>query len=94
MKQIVNGKLYNTDTAEVVASDRYWDGHNLERSGRNTHLYKTKKGAFFVVHETSWQSERNYIEPVSMVKAKDYYEVLPEHVLEYGEVFGEEPEEA
>ena len=28
MKEIVNGKMYDTETAKEVASDKYWDGHN------------------------------------------------------------------
>lgn len=44
MKKIVNGKLYDTETAESLGQ---WK-HNL-----NTHsLYRTKKGAYFVVTTT------------------------------------------
>ena len=38
LKQVVDGKVYDTETAQVVASDEYWDGHNFERRGTNTHL--------------------------------------------------------
>ncbi len=31
IEQIVNGKSYNTETADEVASDEYWDGSNHER---------------------------------------------------------------
>jgi len=43
VRQIVDGKVYDTEKAELVAHDRYWDGHNWDRRGRNTYLYKTKK---------------------------------------------------
>ena len=33
MKQIINRKVYDTEKATVIASDRYWDGSNFERSG-------------------------------------------------------------
>jgi len=36
MRQVVNGKVYDTEKARLVASDRYWDGSNWERHGRNT----------------------------------------------------------
>lgn len=94
MKQIIEGKLYNTETASLVASDRYWDGHNYERRGRNIYLYKTKKGNFFVYHTTLWQGELDSIEAISLEEAKGYYETLTEHGMEYKEAFGEDPEEA
>jgi len=94
MKQIIDGKLYDTEKANLVASDRYWDGSNFERNGRNTYLYKTVKGNFFAYHTTLWQGERNTIEPLTVEQAKDLYEDLPEQKMEYAEAFGEEPEEA
>jgi hypothetical protein len=94
MKQIVGGKLYDTEKAKLIASNRYWDGHNFERNGRNTFLYKTPKGNFFLHHTTCWQGERDYIEPVSLQRAKEMYEQLPEVEVEYEEAFGTPPEEA
>jgi len=94
MKQILNGKLYDTDKAQQVASNRYWDGSNWERHGRNTFLYRTAKGNFFLHHTTQWQGEREHIDAISEEEAKDYYEQLTEHELDYAEAFGEEPEEA
>ncbi len=94
MKQVVNGKQFDTETAQLVASDRYWDGSNFERSGRNTFLYKTAKGNCFLHHTTQWQGERESIEPISIEEAKEHYERLPEHDLEYEAAFGEAPEEA
>jgi len=94
MKQILNGKLYDTDKAQLVASNRFWDGSNWERHGRNTFLYRTAKGNFFLHHTTQWQGEREHIDAISEEEAKDYYEQLTEHKLDYAEAFGEEPEEA
>jgi hypothetical protein len=94
MRQIIDGKLYDTDKAQLVAHDRYWDGQNLDRNGRNIFLYKTKKGNFFLYCTSRWQGERSYIEPLSKALAKYWYERLPEHELEYDEVFDDIPEEA
>ena len=94
MKQVIDGKLYNTETATEIASDRYWDGHNFERHGRNTYLYKSKKGNYFVHHTTCWQGERDTIEAVTLDEAKRYYETLSEHAVEYAEAFGVKPAEA
>jgi len=94
VKQIIGGKIYDTKTADLVAHDRYWDGHNWDRRGRNTFLYKTKKGNFFLFHTTCWQGERDYIEPITKDEAKQWYEDLPEHEMEWEEAFGETPAEA
>ena len=94
MEQIVDGLRYDTETATKVAHDRYFDGSNWERHGRNTYLYKTPNGRFFLHHTTLWQGERDRIEPVGLEEAKQYYEDLPEHEMSYAEAFGEEPEDA
>ena len=50
MKRIIDGKTYNTETAEFIAEWSnglgYSDFRNCEES-----LYKTKKGAFFIAGE-------------------------------------------
>jgi len=94
MKQIINGKQYDTDTAQIVATDRYWDGSNWDRNGRTTTLYRTRKGAFFLYHETRWQGERDHLEPVSQAEAMRRFEQLPEKEMSYEQAFGIEPEEA
>lgn len=94
MKQIIGGKEYNTETATLLASDRYWDGSNFERNGRNTYLYKTAKGNFFAHHTTQWQGERNTLEALTIDEAKALYEELHEHESEYEEAFGVKPEAA
>jgi hypothetical protein len=87
LRRVVNGKRYDVDTATVIASDEYWDGHNHERHGRNTHLYRTKGGRYFVVHSTMWQGERSRLEPLERDEAITLYEELPEHPVEYEEAF-------
>lgn len=47
MKAIVNGRIYNTDTADVVCDVSYgWSGSDL--NWHETILYRTKNGAFFL----------------------------------------------
>lgn len=94
MKQIIDRKVYDTQTATLIASDRYWDGSNFERHGRNTYLYKTSKGNFFSYHTTQWQGERDTIEALTVDQAKDLFEELPEHDEDFETAFGEKPEEA
>lgn len=92
--QIIDGIRYNTETAEIVATNEYWDGNNYERSGRNSHLYKSKKGWFFLGHSTCWEGERDIIEPISIGQAKEEYENFQEHEMEYEEAFDIAPKEA
>ena len=65
MEQIVNGLKYDTEKADLVASNEYWDGHNWDRDGRNTYLYKTENGRYFLLHTSRWEGERDRIEPVT-----------------------------
>lgn len=94
LQQIIDGILYDTENAEIIASNEYWDGHNFERSGRNLHLYKSPKGRFFLCFSSQWQGERTYIEAISAAEAMKYYETLSEHDVSYEEAFGVSPEEA
>lgn len=79
MTRIVDGKRYSTETATLLASDAYWDGHNHERQGRNCYLYRTPRGAYFCLHLTMWQGESHSIEPVSEADARDLYEGMAAH---------------
>jgi hypothetical protein len=85
--EVIGGKRYNTETAEVIASNAYWDGHNWERSGRNTYLYRTKKGGYFATHLTCWQGERDTLEPLSQDEAVSMYESLQEHEIDFEDAF-------
>jgi len=94
MKSIIDRKLYDTETADLVASDDFWDGRNITRNGRNTYLYKTEKGNFFSHHTTRWQGEIDRIVPLSVDEAMDLYEQLPEKAMDYKDAFGIDPEPA
>jgi len=94
MKAIIERKMYDTETADLVASDDYWDGRNTTRNGRNRYLYKTKKGNFFAHHVTHWQGELDSINPLDKDEAIDLFESLPEKSMDYKEAFGIDPEEA
>ena len=39
--RIIDRKRYDVSKATLLAHDTYWDGHNHERQGRNTFLYRT-----------------------------------------------------
>jgi len=95
MQAIVNRRRYDTDTATLLAGDDYWDGHNWERGGRQTFLYRTPKGAYFACYLTSWQGERDSLRPLDVDEAIALYENLPERRLEFEDAFpGVELEDA
>lgn len=79
MKEVIGRKVYDTETASLIADDAWWDGHNFERSGRNTFLYKTPKGGYFAVHLTCWQGEHDMIEPLTLDEAVELFENLARH---------------
>jgi hypothetical protein len=85
--EVIGGKRYNTATAEMVASDAFWDGHNWERRGRNTFMFKTKNGNFFRIARTRWQGERDTLTPLTLDEALTLWEQLPEHEMKFEEVF-------
>lgn len=85
MKRIINGKSYNTETAECVAywSNSYYPGdfHYFEEG-----IYRTKKGAWFVAGEGGALSKYSRscggngscggdgIEPISEKEAQEWLE--------------------
>ena len=88
MTRIVDRKKYSTKTATLLAADDYWDGHNFERHGRNTFLYRTPKGAYFTATVTMWQGEQDSLEPVTLDEAISLYEgSLTEHYESYTDAF-------
>lgn len=75
MKQIIDRKVYDTDTATELCSDEYQeDTVNRLNRGRATTLYRTRKGAFFFHCETCWQGESSRIVPCEKGEAVDFYE--------------------
>ena len=87
-ERIVNRTRYSVATAELLAGDDYWDGHNFERHGRNEFLYRTPKGNYFTVTLTQWQGEEDNLQPVSLEEAIDLYEnQLREHYETYADAF-------
>lgn len=88
MEEIIGGRRYSVKAATLIASDEYWDGHNFERGGRNTFLYRTPNGAYFTVNLTQWQGERDSLTPITQAEAIELWESsLSEHAVEYSEAF-------
>lgn len=86
-EKIVDRKRYSVKTATLLAGNDHWDGHNFERSGRNTFLYRTPRGAYFQVILTQWQGERDSLIPLTQDEAIELYENLAEKRVEYQDAF-------
>lgn len=91
--EVIGKKRWDTDKSTLIASDNYWDGNNFERGGRNSFLWKTKNGRYFVTHQTCWQGERDRLVVLSREEAIEMYEEL-DHDVAFEEAFDETPEEA
>lgn len=85
--EVKNGKRYDVSKAALLAGDDYWDGHNFERHGRNTFLYRTPKGNYFAIHLTRWQGERDTLQPLTPQEAVEMFEELPEKRVSLEEAF-------
>ena len=86
-ENIIDRKRYNVKTATLLTGNDFWDGHNFERSGRNTFLYRTPGGAYFQVTLTQWQGERDSLIPLTQDEAIELYEHLSENRATFEEAF-------
>jgi len=87
MERVIDRKRYSTKAATQLSGDDYWDGHNFERSGRNTFLYRTAKGRYFTQHLTSWEDESDTLAPCTIDEAVTLFENMREKRVSYEEAF-------
>lgn len=87
LTRVVDGKKYDTKTATLLAGNDWWDGHNYERSGHDTYIYRTARGRYFALRLTQWQGERDVIEPLTEDQAAEWWESLTEHRVSWEEAF-------
>ena len=78
MKKVIDGKVYNTETAELVHE---WTNGRSTRDfkHRSKDLYKTKKGNWFIYHMAVSCGDNSYsgskdIEPISEKNALRFLE--------------------
>lgn len=82
------GKRYSTVTAALLAGDDYYDGRSCLRNGRNTYLYRTGRGDYFLARRSQWVGETDRIEPISREEAMRAWESeLAEHRVGFSEAF-------
>lgn len=103
MKKVINGKVYNTETATLVAE---WSNHYFPRDFHycEEELYLTKKGNWFIAGQGGALSKYAQpcgngscggegIEPISEAVAKVWLE-HNDCILALEEYFGDQLEEA
>jgi hypothetical protein len=93
MEAVIGGKRYSTHKAALIADDAHWDGHNHERQGRNTFLYRTARGNFFLVRQTYWQGEHDRIEPINSDEAVRTFESMSQQHVPFEKAFPTVPVE-
>jgi hypothetical protein len=87
MKKIINGKMYDTKTAELI--DYYNDGFTSDLYWVKEMLFKKKTGEFFIYRETrQYGAELNLL---SIREAKDWVEENSSADI-YEELFGKTEE--
>jgi hypothetical protein len=87
MKQIIGRTVYDTERATLLAGNDYWDGHNFERDGTNTYLYRGFNGRYFAVYLTQWEDRSDTIKLLSQSEALDMYEDLRETRADFDVAF-------
>lgn len=102
MKKIIDGKLYNTATATIIAE--YWNGlGSSDFRNISEELYRTKKGKFFIAgnggpmtkySESCGDNSRCGGEKIIPLSESEAREWLEEHgtTEDYIATFGEPPE--
>jgi len=86
--RIINRTRYDVSKSTLLAGNDFWDGHNFERHGRNTFLYRTPNGKYFTVNLTQWQGESDDLIPITEDEAIELFETtLREHEVRYEEAF-------
>ena len=81
MRKIINGKLYDTDTAEEIYSELYLF--------KRRSLYRTTKGAWFMFYHANKE-----IHPMTDEEVMDYLGERDECIDIYLKYFGDEVVEA
>ena len=87
MKYVIDGKLYDTETSDVILiyKIRHLDVFllNVEFTPCDVYLYKTKKGNYFILKELPNRTITN------VVNEETVKEILLEHDYDkYAELFG------
>lgn len=84
MRKVINGKMYDTDTATAVAENIEYED---EQPYSKVMLYKKKTGEYFFQCEKFTEDKKVWIEPIMEDEAKDFAEKVLDGD-QYEAVFG------
>ena len=87
MDVVVDGRIYATREATLLADDAGPDGGMWERAGRNTFLFRVRPNVYFAEHRTAWSVDSDYVEVLAPVQARKLYDELPNHPEEPAQAF-------
>jgi len=88
MKKVIDGKLYDTETAEEICGYSFGNGGDFERVDET--LYRTKKGIFFIAGSGGCQSKyARATEPGWVGGGGGIVTVAAAEALKFAEVHGE-----
>lgn len=87
MKRIINGKRYDTETAELIAEHSHLYAGDLGRFEEA--LYRTKNGAWFLAGEGGPASKYARHEGNESLSSKGLRVLTPEHAQAWLEARGE-----
>lgn len=93
MKQLIDGKLYDTESAKKLCSST----ESQEHYSTSITLYRTDKGNFFTHKYTGHKTGKvleDSIAVASVKEAKEFYAKNGGDVTKWKDVFGEEVETA
>ena len=83
---IINQKRFRTSSSTLVAHDAYQDDRGCyERDGQNKFLYRTQRGAYWIVEQLG--RGRAQCEELDIDGALNAYELLAVKELAFGEAF-------
>lgn len=93
-KDGVSPAMYSTNKKySTLIAARYpvGDGTPKDTNPRNSLLYRTKLGAYFISHETTLDNELESLEPVDVTRAKQFFYELPVQLVDYWTAFPPDP---
>jgi len=73
VRRMVDRVIYDTAAADALSNSFFTDGVNeFNDDGKASELYMDRSGRYFLAEYTSWEGEKDRIEPVSGERAAAY----------------------
>lgn len=73
----------------LIAQDEVWSDPYFEYPGQRRYLFRTSAAQYFVLHQTAWQLERDWLEVIPRAEAVRLYTEMAVHEIGFEEAFPE-----